>query len=75
MIPNNGLCNKGRFSNNSEIDTLISKRLYVENKAKLSQLERKNQVKNISVLFHLPPSRVLFLTGTEVGPGPGLVNA
>ena len=31
--------NKGRFYNNSEIDTLISKRLSVENKAKLSQLE------------------------------------
>ena len=32
--------NKGRFCNNIEIDTLISKRLYVENKAKLSQLTR-----------------------------------
>ena len=31
-------CNKGRFGNNSDIDTLISKRLSVENKAKLSQL-------------------------------------
>ena len=30
--------NKGRFCNNSEIYTLISKRLSVENKAKLSQL-------------------------------------
>ena len=28
--------NKGRFCKNSEIDTLISKRLYVENNAKLS---------------------------------------
>ena len=28
--------NKGRFRNNSKIDTLISKRLSVENKAKLS---------------------------------------
>ena len=33
------LSNKGRFCNNSEIDTLISKRLSVKNKAKLSQLE------------------------------------
>ena len=32
--------NKGRVCNNSKIDTLISKRLYVENKAKLSQLTR-----------------------------------
>ena len=30
--------NKGRFRNNSKIDTLISKRLSVENKAKLSHL-------------------------------------
>ena len=35
--------NKGRFCNNSEIDTLISKRLSVENKAKLSQLEIVNK--------------------------------
>ena len=34
--------NKGRFCNNSEIDTLISKRLSVENKAKLFQLEAQN---------------------------------
>ena len=34
--------NQGRFCNNNEIDTLISKRLYVENKAKLSQLEIVN---------------------------------
>ena len=32
--------NKGRFCNNSEIYTLILKRLSVENKAKLSQLTR-----------------------------------
>ena len=31
--------NRGEFGNNSEIDTLISKRLSVENKAKLSQVE------------------------------------
>ena len=30
--------NKSRFCNNSETDTLISKRLSVENKAKISQL-------------------------------------
>ena len=36
--------NKGRFCNNSEIETLISKRLYVENKAKLSQLIRADFV-------------------------------
>ena len=30
--------NKGRFCNNSEIQTLIAKRLSVENKAKLSPL-------------------------------------
>ena len=35
--------NKGGFCNNSEIDTLISKRLSVENKAKLSQLEIVNK--------------------------------
>ena len=34
--------NKGRFCNNSQIDTLISKRLSVENKAKLSQLETQD---------------------------------
>ena len=32
--------NKGRLCNNSQIDTLNSKRLSVENKAKLSQLTR-----------------------------------
>ena len=31
--------NKGSFCNNSKIETLISKRLSVENKVKLSQLE------------------------------------
>ena len=36
-------CNKGRFCNNSEMDTLISKRLPVENKEKLSQLEIVNK--------------------------------
>ena len=35
--------NKGRFGENREIDTLITKRLYVENKAKLSQLEIVNK--------------------------------
>ena len=34
------LYKKGRFCNHSKIDTLISKRLTVENKAKLSQLTR-----------------------------------
>ena len=37
------LLNKGRCCNNSEIDTLISKRLPVENKARLSQLEIVNK--------------------------------
>ena len=32
--------NKGRFCNNSEIEIQFSKRLSVENKAKLSQLTR-----------------------------------
>ena len=32
------LTNKGRFCSNRKIDTLISKRLSVENKVKLSQL-------------------------------------
>ena len=36
----NHMSNKGRFCNNSQIDTLISKWLSVENKAKLSQLTR-----------------------------------
>ena len=35
--------NKGRFCTNSEIDTLISKRVSVENKVKLSQLEIVNE--------------------------------
>ena len=35
--------NKGRFCNNSEMDILISKRLAVENRAKLSQLEIENK--------------------------------
>ena len=35
--------NKGRFCKNSDIDTLISKRPSVENKAKLSQLEIVNK--------------------------------
>ena len=36
--------NKGRLCNNSEIDSIISKRLYVENKVKLSQLTRTDFV-------------------------------
>ena len=36
--------NKGRFCNNSDIATLISKRLSVENKAKLYQLTRADSV-------------------------------
>ena len=35
--------NKGRFCNNSKTDTLISRRLSVKNKAKLSQLEKVNK--------------------------------
>ena len=38
------LWNKGRFCNNSEINTLISKRLSVENNAKPSQLTRADFV-------------------------------
>ena len=34
---------QGQFCNNGEIDTLISKRLSVENKAKHSQLEITNK--------------------------------
>ena len=41
---------KGRFCNNIETDTVISKRLSVENKAKVSQLETTN-----------PSSAVLFI--------------
>ena len=42
--------NKGRFCNNSEINTLISKRLYVKNNARLSQLETQN---TSALLFNL----------------------
>ena len=45
------LSNKGRFCNNSEIETLLSKRLSVENKAKLSQLTRADLV-TIAQLIH-----------------------
>ena len=38
-LSDTGHSNKGRFCNNSKIDTLISKLLYVENKAKLSLKE------------------------------------
>ena len=43
--------NKGRFCNNSEVDTLISKQLSVENKAKLSQPTRADFV-TIAKLTH-----------------------
>ena len=43
--------NKGRFYNNNEINALISKRLSVENKAKLSQLTRADFVR-IAKLAH-----------------------
>ena len=39
----------GRFCNNSDLETLISKRFSVENKAKLSQLETQNT--SSAVLF------------------------
>ena len=48
LIPNN----MGRFCNNTEIDKLISKRLFVENKAKLSQLTRADFVR-IAKFTHL----------------------
>ena len=43
--------NRDRLSNNSEIDTLISKRISVENKAKLSQPTRADFV-TIAKLTH-----------------------
>ena len=49
-------CNKGRFCNNCKIDMLISKRLHVENKAKLSQLEiinKQYQTGSISLKWFL----------------------
>ena len=45
------LANEGRFCNNSKINTLISKQLSVENKAKLSQLTRADFV-TIAKLTH-----------------------
>ena len=45
------IVDKGRFCNNSEIDTLNSKGLSVENKAKPSQLTRADFV-TISRLTH-----------------------
>ena len=61
------LLNKGRFYNNSKIDTLISRRLSVENKAKFSKLKIVNTVNNrgVGVLsfqlreFRFVPSRKL----------------
>ena len=44
--------NKGRFCNYSRIVTLISKRLYVENKAKLSQLETENTYSAVLFIYH-----------------------
>ena len=43
--------NNGKFCNNRKIDIIISKRLYVENKAKLSQLTRADFV-TMSELTH-----------------------
>ena len=37
------MCNKDRFCNNNEIHIIISKRLSVENKAKLSPMEIVNR--------------------------------
>ena len=51
--------NKGRFYNNCEIEALISKRLYVDNKAKLSQLETQNT--SPAVLFIYNSSRKSFV--------------
>ena len=53
----NVAANKGRFCNNSKIDKLISKRLYVENKAKLFQLETQNTCSIVYLKF--PVERVL----------------
>ena len=50
-VNSTGEYNKGRSCNNSKIDTLISKRSSVENKAKLSQLETQNTFS--AVLFYL----------------------
>ena len=44
--------NKGRFYNNSKIDTLISKRLSVKNKAKLSQLETQNTSRAVLFIYN-----------------------
>ena len=45
------LNNKGSFGNNNQSDTLISKRLSVENKAKLSQLTRADFVTMVKVTY------------------------
>ena len=51
--------NKGRFCNNNENDTLISKWVSVENKAKLSQLEIVKKTILRRRCFELPIERVL----------------
>ena len=52
---------KGIFYNNSEINTLISKRLPVENKGKLSQLQIVNKKYCVGgvLCFHLKEFRFL----------------
>ena len=52
------LYKQGRICNNSEIDTLISKRLSVENKAKLSQLETQNTSSAVLSILQFPVERV-----------------
>ena len=46
------LCKIDRFGNNSKIYTLISKRLSVENKAKLSQLETQNTCSAVLFIYN-----------------------
>ena len=63
------------FCNISEYDTLISERLSVENKAKLSQLETRN---TSSVVLFIPVERVslcsLQITVFEISVNFGIVT-
>ena len=55
--------NKGRFCNNCKIDTLISKWLSVEKKAKLSQLETQNTSSTVLFIFNFQLREFYFLEG------------
>ena len=52
LYPFSSVPNKGRFCNNSKICTLISKRLFVENKVKLSQLETQNTFSTVLFIYN-----------------------